>query len=152
MAKTSCKPNTPNSPNSSTNFSLRNLSGIINIILSVFKIPEKPASPLPPPLIMLGAKLRPGLSAKSIASRIIARQSEAGRVTGDVFGDGPNTEEIMELIRAEEMVNALQTEAVVQVALPPGIPVTTVAIGNLGIPTVGQGSTTGMAMGNGIVS
>jgi len=114
MAKTSCKPNTPNSPNSSTNFSLRNLSGIINIILSVFKIPEKPASPLPPPLIMLGAKLRPGLSAKSIASRIIARQSEAGRVTGDVFSNSPNTEEIMELIRAEEMVNALQTEAVVQ--------------------------------------
>lgn len=152
MAKTSCKGSTPKSPNSKSNFSIRDLSGIINIILSVFKIPEKPATPLPPPLIMLGAKLRPGLSAKAIASRIIARQSEAGRLTGDVFADGPNTEEIMELIRTEEMVNALQTEAVVQVALPPGIPVTTVAIGNLGIPTVGQGATTGMAMGNGIMT
>jgi hypothetical protein len=100
---------------------------------------------------MIGAKLRPGVSAQAVASRIISRQSEAGRQVGDVFADGPNNEEAMELIRIEEIINAVLTEAKVDVVIPPGISVMTVGVGNLGAPVVSQGATTTMGIGDGII-
>lgn len=132
-------------------FNLGSISGVLNLILSAFKIPDEPVQALPPPLIMIGAKLRPGISTQAIASRIIARQSEAGREVGNVFADGPNNEEAMELIRVEEIVNTLLTESVVNVVIPPGVSVMGVGIGNLGIPVVVQGATTTMAIGTGII-
>lgn len=132
-------------------FNLGNISGVLNLILSAFSVPEEPVSPLPPPLIMVGAKLRPGVSASAIASRIIARQSESGRQVGDIFADGPNNEEAMELIRIEEIINAVLTESVVNVVIPPGIAVSTIGVGNLGAPVVSQGVTTSMAIGDGII-
>lgn len=134
-----------------SSFNLGSISGVLNLILSAFKIPDEPAQTLPPPLIMVGAKLRPGISSQAIASRIIARQSEAGREVGNVFADGPNNEEAMELIRVEEIVNTILTESVVQVVIPPGVSVMTVGIGNMGIPVISQGATTTMAIGNGII-
>jgi hypothetical protein len=138
-----------NSSNSS--FNLGSISGVLNIILSAFSIPDEPVAPLPPPLIMVGAKLRPGVSAQAVASRIISRQSEAGRQVGDVFADGPNNEEAMELIRIEEIINAVLTEAKVDVVIPPGISVMTIGVGNLGAPVVSQGATTTMGIGDGII-
>jgi hypothetical protein len=132
-------------------FNLGSISGVLNLILSAFKIPDEPVQALPPPLIMIGAKLRPGISTQAIASRIIARQSEAGREVGNVFADGPNNEEAMELIRVEEIVNTLLTESVVNVVIPPGVSVMGVGIGNLGIPVVVQGATTTMAIGTGVI-
>lgn len=96
-------------------FNLSSMNGILNTILAAFSVPEEPVTPLPPPLIMFGAKLRPGLSAQSIAAEIISKQSNAGRVVGDVFADGPNVEEAMELIRVQEIVNALLYEAKIEV-------------------------------------
>lgn len=134
-----------------SSFNLGSISGVLNLILSAFKIPDEPATPLPPPLIMVGASLRPGISSQAIASRIISRQSEAGREVGDVFADGPNSDEAMELIRVEEIVNTILTESVVNVVIPPGVSVMGVGIGNLGIPIVFQGVTTTMGIGNGII-
>lgn len=136
---------------SSSSFNLGSISGVLNIILSAFAIPDEPVAPLPPPLIMIGAKLRPGVSASAVASRIISRQSEAGRQVGDVFADGPNNEEAMELIRIEEIINAILTEAKVDVVIPPGISVTTIGVGNLGGPVISQGATTTMGIGDGII-
>jgi hypothetical protein len=132
-------------------FDINNISGVLNLLLTAFSIPDEPVAPLPPPLIMIGSQLRPGLSAQSIAARIISRQSESGRQVGDVFVDGPNVEETMELIRIEEIINALLTESVVNVVIPPGVSVTTVGVGNLGAPVVAQGATTTMGIGNGIL-
>jgi hypothetical protein len=132
-------------------FDLGTVSGVLNTLLSAFSIPQEPIGPLPPPLIMLGSELRPGLSAKMIASRIISRQSESGRQVGDIFADGPNVEEEMEIIRIEEIINALLTESVVNVVIPPGVSVTTTGVGNLGIPVISQGATTTMGIGNGII-
>lgn len=137
-------------PTNST-FNLGSISGVLNIILSAFSIPDEPIAPLPPPLIMVGAKLRPGVSAQAVASRIISRQSEAGRQVGDVFADGPNNEEAMELIRIEEIINAILTESKVDVVIPPGISVTTIGVGNLGAPVISQGVTTTMGIGDGII-
>ena len=94
-------------PIPSSGFNLSSISGVLNVILSAFSIPQTPVEPLPPPLIMVGAKLRPGLSAQSIASEIISKQSNTGRVVGDVFADGPNVEEAMEVIRAQAIIDAI---------------------------------------------
>ncbi len=136
-------------PNTGVNMS--SLNGILNTVLSAFKIPETPIEPLPPPLIMVGAKLRPGLSAESIAAEIISQQSDAGRVVGDVFADGPNVEEAMEVIRIKSIINALLNDARVDVVIPPGVSVSTIGIGNLGAPVVSQGTTTSMGIGDGII-
>jgi len=142
-------PNPKPIPNSG--FNLNSINGVMNTILASFNIPDTPVEPLPPPLIMFGAKLRPGLSADSIAAEIISRQSDAGRVVGDVFADGPNVEEAMEYIRVKAIVDALLTEAKVDVVINPGISVMTVGVGNLGAPVVSQGSTTAIGIGDGII-
>lgn len=129
---------------------LSSINGIINLITSAFQIPEPPVEPLPPPLIMVGAKLRPGLSAQSIAAEIISKQPNSGRVVGNVFADGPNVEEAMELIRIQEIVNAILTKAKIEVVIPPGVSVTAVG-GNAGGPVVCQGVTTSMGIGDGVI-
>jgi hypothetical protein len=138
-------------PIPSSGFNLNSINGVINTILAAFNVPSTPIAPLPPPLITFGAKLRPGLSAQSIASEIISKQSNAGRVVGDVFADGPNVEEAMEYIRVKAIVEALLNEAKVDVVINPGVSVTTVGVGNLGAPVVAQGSTTSIGIGDGII-
>jgi hypothetical protein len=140
-----------NKPIPESGFNLRSISGMLNVILDAFSIPEPPLIPLPPPLIMAGAKLRTGLSAQSIAAEIISKQSEANRVVGNVFADGPNVEEAMELIRVQEIVSALLTEAKIEIVVPPGVSVTTIGVGNLGAPVTSQGSTTNMGIGSGVI-
>lgn len=127
------------------------ISEIINLILGAFSTINIPLPQLPPPLLFIGAQLRPGLSTTDIAARIISRQSEAGLPVGNVFGDGPNTAEAMELIRVEEIVNALQTEAKIDVCIPPGIGVTAIGVGPTG-PIVSQGATTVISNASGILS
>jgi len=138
-------------PIPSSGFNYSSINGLLNIILGAFKVPETPVTPLPPPLIMVGAKLRPGLSPQGIAADIISEQSDAGRVVGDVFADGPNVEEAMELIRIKKIVNALLNEAKIEVVIPPGVQVLTVGVGNLGVPVVSQGATTTMGIGDGVI-
>ena len=138
-------------PIPSSGFNLSSINGVLNMVLSAFSIPQTPVEPLPPPLIMVGAKLRPGLSAQSIASEIISNQSNSGRVVGDVFADGPNVEEAMEMIRVQAVIDAILNEAKVDVVIPPGVSVSTVGVGNLGAPVVSQGATTAMGIGDGII-
>jgi len=140
-----------NKKSDAPSFNINSISGVLNIILTAFNVPEAPVTELPPPLILVGAKLRTGLSASAIAARIISRQSEAGRQVGDVFADGPNVEEAMEVIRIEEIVNAILTEAKIEVVVPPGVAVTTIGIGNLGAPVLTQGATTNMGVGSGVI-
>ena len=123
----------------------------MNTVLAAFNIPSTPIEPLPPPLIMFGAKLRPGLSAQSIAAEIISKQSNAGRVVGDVFAYGPNVEEAMEVIRVKAIIEALLNEAKVEVVINPGISVSTIGVGNLGATVLSQGATTAIGIGAGII-
>lgn len=145
-----CKPT--KKQGASEGFNLSSISGVLKLILSAFSLPQQPAQTVPPQLIFLGAKMRPGLSAKNLASRVISRQSEAGLITGDSFADGPNTHEAMEVIRMEEIINSLVTEARINVAIDPGIQITAIGTGNLGIPVVSQGATINIGNGTGIIS
>ena len=129
---------------------LDSIDGVLDTLLAAFKIPEEPLTPLPPPLILLGGKLRPGISTTSVVSNVIARQTEAGLPVGDVFADGPNTNELMVKIIVEEIVNTLLNECVVNVVIDPGIAVT-VAGANGGGPMISMGYTTLYGTGNGII-
>lgn len=128
------------------------LSTVLGILASAFKLQSTPATPIPPPLIMVGAKLRPGLSPRNVASRIISRQSEAGAPAGDIFSEDNNISEAMETIRIQEIVNAIQTEAKVEIALAPAsIQTTSTGVGNYGAPVISQGFNTNIVSADGIV-
>ncbi len=133
------------------NFNFSSIGDILNVISASFTVSQTPITPLPPPLLLIGGLLRPGLSADEIASNIISRQSEAGLVVGDVFADGKNSLEQMELIRIQEIINALILNAKIEVVIPPGVSVTSVGIGNLGAPVISLGYTTTIGSGYGVI-
>jgi hypothetical protein len=57
----------------------------------------------------------------------------------------------MEVIRVQQIINAILTDAKIEIVVPPGVSVSTTGIGNLGAPVISQGTTTSMGIGNGIV-
>jgi len=126
------------------------IGNLIKIILAAFIMPSIPATPIPPPLLLLGANTRSGLSARNVAARIISRQSDAGAPVGANNDGTPNVYEAMEVIRMEEIINALITEAKIEIIIPPGTPITGVG-GNVGGPVVVQGATTSYGKGNGVI-
>lgn len=107
-------------------------------VLSLSSVGSPP--PVPTPLILIGVPQRTGLSPTKIASRIIARKSEAGLPVGVLPSGTISPDEIMERIRIEEIVNALQQEAIITVAIPPGITLTAAGISPTG-PVSVYGST-----------
>jgi len=107
-------------------------------------------TPVPTPLILIGVSSRTGLSPTKIASRIIARKSEAGLPVGVLPSGAINPDEIMERIRVEEIINALQQDAVITVAIPPGITLTAAGISPTG-PVSVFGSTIYYAKGYGVI-
>lgn len=140
-----------NKKNSIPSVNLNTITNIVNLISAAFSVPQAPVIALPPALIISGSRLRPGLSKLSIKSNIISRLSEADLPVGDVFADGPNSTELMISIIVDTIVDSILNEAVVNVAIQPGVRVTTIGVGNLGAPVVSQGATTSIAVGNGII-
>jgi len=140
----------PNLSNSNSNSKKSSMSNILSLLEAAFNIPRKPLTKLPPQLLIVGAKLRPGLSARMITSKIIARQSEAGAPSGAIFKDGKNVMESMINVVTEEVVNALLLDAKIEIVIPPGVQVTATGA-NGGGPIVVQGATTNMATGDGVI-
>jgi len=106
--------------------------------------------PIPTPLILVGIPLRTGLSPTKIASNIISRKSEAGLPVGALPSGAVNPDEIMERIRIEEIVKALQQDAKISVAIPPGITLTAAGVSPAG-PVSVFGSTITFTKGYGII-
>ena len=105
-------------------------AGIIASVIAVaallknkFKTPIPPKS-IPTELLLIGSKYREGLSSIDIASKIIERKKEIGIGIGPLPSGGENIDLQMEVIRVEEIINALTTKMKIQVALPPGVPIT----------------------------
>lgn len=105
--------------------------------------------PVPTPLMLVGVPLRAGLSPTKIASRIIARKSEAGLPVGALPSGANNPDEIMERIRIEEIVKAIQQDMIISVAVPPGITLTAAGISAVG-PVSVFGSTITFTKGYGV--
>jgi hypothetical protein len=123
---------------------------VIELVTSAFNMPSTPLTPIPPPLLLTGAGSRSGLSARNVASRIISRQSEAGAPVGPLTDGSANISEAMEVIRVEEIINALITEAKIEIIVPPGVPVST-AGANIAGPVISQGATTSYGQGSGVI-
>jgi hypothetical protein len=147
----SCK-NTSKKTTSSTGFDISSISGILNTLLAVFSMPEQPHQSLPPQLILVGAKMRPGLSADQMTADELAARQSAGIVTGDVFADGPNREDLAVKIKNDVNVDHYTTKAVVDITVPAGQQVNVVGVGNMGAPVVSQGATTNIIAAQGIIS
>jgi hypothetical protein len=129
--------------------------GDINVIIGGFDKVLKLSSiggppPLPTPLILVGVPRRTGLSPTKIASRIIARKSEAGLPVGVLPSGQVSPDEIMERIRVEEIIKALQQDAIISVAIPPGITLSAAGISPTG-PVSVFGSTITFSKGYGVI-
>ncbi len=106
-------------------------------------------TPVPTPLILIGVPMRTGLSPTKIASRIIARKSEAGLPVGVLPSGEISPDEIMERIRIEEIVKAIQQDMIISVAIPPGTTITAAGISPTG-PVSVFGSTIIYSKGYGV--
>jgi hypothetical protein len=135
----------------STEFNTNSITGVINTILTGLSVPDEPAEALPSPLILSGGALRSGLSPIDIVSNIIARESQAQFPVGNVYADGNNRFEAMLMIIVEEILTAIATKGVVNVAINPGIPCFVTGVGNEGAPVISQGFTTDIGTGSGII-
>jgi hypothetical protein len=98
---------------------ISSMIGGFNKVLNLSSISPSPT--VPAPLILLGASRRSGLSPTKIASRIIARKSEAGLPVGVLPSGSVNPEEQMWRIAIEEIIKGIQEDSIVTVAIPPGI-------------------------------
>lgn len=136
---------------SNSNYEKGSMTNILKILKSAFNIPRRPLQSLPPQLLLIGGKLRPGLSPRNIASKIIARQSEAGAPVGDIYSESSNIMESMTTIMVEEIIEALQIDAKIEIVIPPGIQVITTGTGNMGGPVISKGATTNIASGSGVI-
>lgn len=132
---------------------LTSISSVLSIILGVFQKMRKPARQIPPPLLLIGKNLRPGMSARNLAGRVISRlESDANIPMGDVFADGDNSEAKKVRVMSEEIVKMIQTEAKVDILIDPGA-IQITAAGSAGpVPVVVQGANTLFAVGGGGVS
>lgn len=127
------------------------MTNVINALNAALETPSAPLTPHQPIIVGAGAKLRSGLSARKIATKIIARQSEAGAPVGDIFSENSNIMETMLVIMIEEIISALQLDAKIEITIDPGVQVTTIGTGNLGSPVPSQGATTNIASGVGVI-
>ena len=125
---------------------------ICNSITSLIDKAKQPFPTIPAMLLATGTISRPGLSAMSIASRIIQRQSEAGAPYGPAADGSANVAEAMERIRVEELVNALKMDSRIQIGIPIGGIQITATGANAGGPVVSQGFNTNFCHGDGIIS
>jgi len=119
------------------------------LLKKAFKTPKK-LPPISKEEILIGVKFREGLSSIDIASRIIERKKEIGINITPLPSGAENVDLKMEVIRIEEIVNALLTKMKVEGTVAPGVPVTATG-GNAGGPIVVQGATTQIAKVEGIV-
>lgn len=132
--------------------SLNSIGKILNVLTSAFSIGQKPATPIPPFLLLAGADLKPGMSGRNLAANIISRmESEGGIPMGDVFADGPNAIAETILIYSQEIVSHIQQNAKVTTALKPGSIQVTAAGANAGGPLVAQGANITPSQSSGII-
>jgi hypothetical protein len=113
------------------------MSSIITGFDKILKLSSVGGSPpIPTPLVLVGVPRRSGLSPTKIASKIIARKVEAGLPVGALPSGAVSADEIMERIRVEEIVKALQQDASITIAIPPGLTVTAAGTSPAGPVTV----------------
>ena len=100
---------------------------------------------------ILAARARPGLSSDILSASIIARFPEIGIPTGPLVGGATNVMENFVKVLCEEIIDSVQNEMRVDIALDPGATLTA-AGGNAGVPVTVVGATVAPHSGIGIAS
>jgi hypothetical protein len=138
-----CKETNPNK----TDF--KNPNSILKSLLNLLKLRPSNTSTTIPAELLLGARCG-SFNSSEIAARIIQRQAEAGIPVGPLPSGEISPDEIMERIRVEEMVEAISTKLVMQVAIQPGAALQGTG-GNAGGPVQVAGTVIGIAKGKAMV-
>lgn len=129
---------------------MASINKIFDAISSAINASRTPPAEIPTALLFTSARMRPGLSPITTASKIITRQGEAGAPVGALPSGEPNINEMMEIIRVEEIFKALLEDARIDIAVEPGIPLEAQGANSAG-PVIAIGLTTGIGKGNGII-
>lgn len=130
---------------------MKSIAELVTKLLALFKTSRTPAKKIETPLILNAPAVRTGVSARTIAKRIIARQEEAGAPIGNLADGSESVSEKMERIRVEEIIRELTENAKITVVIPPGTPVQIQGTTGTGVPVTGVGSTTQPAIGSAII-
>lgn len=138
-----CKETNP----SKTDF--KNPNSILKSLLNLFKLTPPNIGTSIPAELLLGAQCG-SFNSSEIAAKIIKRQAEAGIPVGPLPSGEISPDEIMERIRVEEMVEAITTKLVMQVAIQPGTTLQGTG-GNAGGPVQVAGTVIGIAKGKAMV-
>lgn len=124
-------------------------NSVLRGLKNLFKIPTIPSTDLVPAgLLAYGGNLKPGMDSDKIAARIIRRKSEAGLPVGPLPGGQTAPDEIMEKIRMEEIIKALQQDARIDVCTKAGTQLQATG-GNAGGPIQVFGTTINTSCGHG---
>lgn len=127
----------------------KNPNSILKSLLNLFKVVAPNNGSVIPAQLLLGARCG-GFNSSEIAAKIIKRQAEAGIPVGPLPSGEISPDEIMEKIRVEEMVEAISTKLVMQVAIEPGTALQGTG-GNAGGPVQIAGTVIGTAKGKAMV-
>jgi hypothetical protein len=128
----------------------KNPSSILSALLALFKLPTGiPQNPYMAKQLILASGARPGLSPSKIAAKIIQRQSDAGIPVGALPSGSISPGEIMERVRIEEIIGAIATDMIIDVAINPGTQLTGTG-GNAGGPIQVLGFLTGTGGGKAV--
>jgi hypothetical protein len=100
---------------------------------------------------IIAAKARPGLSPEILSASIISRFPEIGIPNGPLVGGATNVMENFVKVFCEEIIDSIQNDMRVDVALDPGA-VLTAAGGNAGGPITVIGATTAPHSATGVAS
>lgn len=147
MAK--CKDTSNSNKDGGCSPDFKNPNSVLNSILCLFKIPPTIGTGIPTDLIL--KKQCGGFNSTEIAAKIIQRQSEAGIPVGPLASGEVSPDEIMERIRVEEMIEAITTKMVLDVAIQPGTIIQGTGA-NAGGPVPVTGTVVGIAKGKAIVN
>jgi hypothetical protein len=128
----------------------KNPNSILKALLNLFKIGNSVSTNILPASAVFGARCG-DFNASEIAAKIIRRQAEAGIPVGPLPSGKVSPDEIMEKIRIEEMVEAISTKLVMQVAIQPGTALQATGIAGPGLPVQTAGTIVGIAKGKAVV-
>lgn len=127
----------------------KNSNSILKSLLKLFKITPPNGTTVISANALLGASCG-GFNSSEIAAKIIKRQADAGIPVGPLPSGEISPDEIMERIRVEEMVEAISTKMVMQVAIQPGTALQATGTSPVG-PVVTAGTVIGTARGKAMV-
>lgn len=127
----------------------KNPNSILKSLLNLFKLSSNTSLGSVPSQIVLASQCG-GFNASEIAAKIIKRQADAGIPVGPLPSGEISPDEIMERIRVEEMVEAISTKLVMNVAIEPGTIIQGTG-GNAGGPVQVAGTVVGTAKGKAVV-